>query len=506
VPPPPPSLKILLLLLTPAFTRFFEPVVRQLAERGHSVEVAVHEEREGPGLGLHVTLAQSCPGVSASAAPAPADKWIELGMDLRSALDYLYFLNPRFTSSYRKRAHTRMPQPVRARLDRIGMIPGGNVALRTALRLLERSVPVNEEIGRFIEERNPDVVLLSPYIGLRTIQPEFLRAARSLGVRTGVCVASWDNLSSKSLIRPAPDLVTVWNETQRHEASTIHGIRPSRVAVTGAQCFDHWFEWVARPREEFCARAGLPPDKPYLLYVCFTPFKGGPSELEFVRTWLRRLRSSSDAGLREAAVLVRPHPKRLDQWHGADLTEFGNVVVFPRDRVNPIDDDSRADYHDSIYHSAGVVGLNTSALIEAGIVGKRVHTILVDEYGPSQEQTLHFRYLLEVGGGLLRVARNFDEHVEQLARSIAAGGAAGGANEAFVESFVRPAGLDVAATPIFVEAVERLAGRGRAFRVTPERLFAPLRLPLGPLASRAQAARAAKSRQQAPASAVERRV
>jgi hypothetical protein len=51
--------------------------------------------------------------------------------------------------------------------------------------------------------------------------------------------------------------------------------------------------------------------------------------------------------------------------------------------------------------------LNTSAFLEAAVVGKPVHTVLVDDISKhNQEGTIHFHYLLDVNGGLLRVARN----------------------------------------------------------------------------------------------------
>lgn len=122
-----------------------------------------------------------------------------------------------------------------------------------------------------------------------------------------------------------------------------------------------------------------------------------------------------------------------------------------------VDEQSRADFYDSIHHSAGVVGLNTSAMIEAGIVERPVHTLLVPGFWESQEGTLHFRYLMQVAGGLLQVARTWDDHLAQLASSIAASGTPHRPARAFVESFVRPHGLATPASPLFVDALERLA-------------------------------------------------
>jgi hypothetical protein len=157
--------------------------------------------------------------------------------------------------------------------------------------------------------------------------------------------------------------------------------------------------------------------------------------------------------------------------------------VFPRAGHAPTDEESKADYFDSIHHSRAVVGLNTSAMIEAAIVGRPVLTVLDPEYERVQQGTLHFRYLLEVGGGLLTVARTLDEHAAQLERAIVDGD--DGRSRRFVAEFVRPHGLDVVATPLFVDEVERFAaGSAPAPQRTPAPLRA-LRPLLAPLATRA---------------------
>jgi hypothetical protein len=355
-------------------------------------------------------------------------------------------------------------------------------ALGTGFEVLQRAVPTNAEIEQYLRERRPDVVLFTPYVGLRQVQPDFLRAALALGLRTAICVKSWDNLSSKSLIRPQPDRLFVWNELQRHEATELHGVPPEHVVVTGAQCFDEWFTWPPRPREAFCDHVGLDPARPFLLYTCSVPWTG-QTEVGFVRRWVAALRAAGGI-LANAGVLVRPHPKRGHDWDGVDLSDLPGVVVYPRDAHAPIDRASKADYFDSIYHSAGVVALNTSAMIEAAIVGRSVLTVLEPEFHRVQGGTLHFRYLLDVAGGLLRVADTLGEHVVQVAQAVAGDDGAAARAARFVAEFVRPHGLDVPATPIFVDEVERLAALGPAAPKRTPRALLPLRAALRPLAAR----------------------
>ena len=80
-----------------------------------------------------------------------------------------------------------------------------------------------------------------------------------------------------------------------------------------------------------------------------------------------------------------------------------------------------ANYFDSIYHSAAVVGINTSAQIESAIVGRPVHTVLADEFQETQQGTLHFQYLKADEFGHLYVGRTIEEHLEQLEESLRGG-------------------------------------------------------------------------------------
>jgi hypothetical protein len=462
---------------TPLSLTAFQSVLRELGERGHEVTVAIHEERE---IGWRDRLLSGVTGGAVTAEPAVtprADRWLELSADIRSSLDLFQFLGPRFNDTYRARAWRRAPKPaaVLAR-SRVGSRPAVRRAAIAGLGVIEQVVPTNGEIERYLLERRPDVVLLTPYVGLRQIQPDFLRAAQALGLRTAICVKSWDNLSSKSLIRPLPERLFVWNDIQRGEAETLHGIPRDRIVVTGAQCFDEWFEWQPRPRDVLCSAAGLDPGRPFVLYACCAPWTG-QSEVAFVRRWAAVLPDG-------VQVLVRPHPKRPEEWLGADLSDVPGLAVYPREGHAPADDETKADYFDSLYHSAALIGLNTSAMIEAAIVARPVLTVLDPDFERVQLGTIHFPYLLEAGGGAVQVAGTLEEHAAQLAAVLVDDTEARRRAQSFVASFVRPHGLDRPATPIFVDEVERLAASAAPRpRRTPPALRA-LRPLLAPLASR----------------------
>jgi hypothetical protein len=287
---------------------------------------------------------------------------------------------------------------------------------------------------------------------------EYVRAARGLGIRVVLCVGSWDNLTNKGLIHGPMDLVTVWNDAMRREAVELHGVAPERIVVTGAQVFDHWFDWrPSTSREDFCARVGLERNGPFILYVCSSRFIA-PDEVSFVRRWIHELRRAESPRLCRAGVLIRPHPQNEEQWRRFEPTEFANVAVFPRAGAIPVDDTSKADYFDSMYHCAAVVGINTTAEIESAIVGRPVYTILAPEFRDTQEGTIHFHYLRHEGGGLVQATTSFADHFASLGVALL-GGTDEGRCRRFVEAFVRPHGIDVPAAPKLVEAIEAVTTR-----------------------------------------------
>ena len=127
-----------------------------------------------------------------------------------------------------------------------------------------------------------------------------------------------------------------------------------------------------------------------------------------------------------------------------------------REGANPVDTDSRNDYFDSLYHSVAAVGINTSAQIEAGIVGRPVYSIRAAEYVTTQEGTLHFHYLLNENGGLLHMSPTLEEHARALSTALDRTPEDERRLREFVKGFVRPRGLDVAATPLLADAIEEL--------------------------------------------------
>ena len=450
------------------YLRFFDPVIRELLDRGHIVHLVFEKEVDELGEDYDAWLREmhARPGFRSTVNDAwRQDPWFRVARPLRGALDYAHssWADVDRAPFLISRARRRSPLWGRV-LQSLASLGGerGTRLLERLLATLERGIPPSRRVREIVRTERPDVVVSAPHLMPGSTDTHYVRAAMLAGAPVCVCVPSWDNLSSKQLLHVVPDAITVWNDFQRREAVELHGIPEERVVVTGAQSFDQWFEWPPRGREEFCARVGLDPSRPYVLYLAGALFPSTLTEAEWLPRWIESLRSRGGPALQAASILVRPHPLRMADWEAFAGDVPGGVTVWPRSNdAMPVGEAARADYFDSIHHSAAVVGINTSAMLEAAIAGKAVHTVLVPEFWNSQDGVFHFRYLREAGGGLLRVARDLDEHVAQLEGAVSREDRSGeAAAERFVASFIRPHGRDVRATDRLVSAIEGLAETG----------------------------------------------
>jgi hypothetical protein len=483
--------RILFVMYHWGYVRHFESAIRLLAARGHHIQLAfetAHRGDDSPS-GIVARLLRDCPTVTRRTLELDDDRepWVVVATFARTALDYLWYLesprsHPRkVVKRARKYVH---PLVLRAISSPLGGSRPGLAVLGGVLRTVERVARPGSRVERAIDDYDPDLVVVTPLVR-DWRQADFLVAARDRGIRCGVCVASWDNLSTKGTFNGAPDFVTVWNETQRREAVELHGIGEGDVLATGAQSYDHWFAWEpSRSRAEFCAEVGLDPSRPYVLYVCSSTFIAGKEEPAAIARWIAEVRSSDEPELQTTGILVRPHPINLGAWTPeARAVLADEAVVWPAASVDPDDVGPRNDYFDSIYHAAAVVGINTSSLIESAIVGRPVLSLIMPEFESAQDGSIHFSYLQSVAGGILHASDSFAVHARELAAVLRGERRQSARREAFLRAFVRPYGLDRPAAPVLArvfedQAVRSSPRRGPGFRTRAVRglLTPPVRI------------------------------
>jgi hypothetical protein len=462
------TMRILFVMRHAGYARNFEWVLRELDDRGHEVQLGF--ERDWPEEQEIVTrLAADCEHISFGRVPTRRDQWSGLSFDLRNAMSYLRYLRPEYRNANKIRARLADKAPdfvVKLSQQPVVRSRAGVWLMNIVLRSCEGAVPRDAGTDEYLKEGAFDLVLTTPLVDGPS-QVEWLRSAKAAGVPALFAAASWDNLTLKGLAFERPDRTYVWNDIQRGEAAKYHRIPPKKVAVVGAHTFDHWFGWrPSTSRKEFCDRIGLDPDRPFLLYVCSSRLIA-KDERPLVRRWIESIREHDR--LRAVGVLVRPHVDGT-VWLENPLADLSNTAVWPPAGANPFYTERRHEYYDSLYHSSAVVGINTTALIEAAIVGRRTFTYVAPEVHGGQEGTLHFHYLSRDNGGALTLARSLNEHASHLAEALKAT-SDDPWRRPFLERFVRPHGLERAAAPLLVDDLEAFAERYEPARPARARPF-----------------------------------
>jgi hypothetical protein len=448
--------RILFQLASPAYVRMYGSTIALLGERGHDVLVSFDD----PGKQARGGATFDASGVAGIVPPLPsAARRYEGAVErLRATSDYLHYLDPRFADApYLRR---RLERSLGGTLRGLARLPYGSRAGRIALAGtlgLERVVPTDDRVSRALAGLRPDVIVVSPLIGRSSRnrrQTDTVKSARRLGVPTVFGVGSWDHLTTKGVVKARPDRTLVWNDLQRRDAADLHSLPRESVDVTGAQLFDPWFDRTPGTTARAFASSLRLPGERYVVYVGSSPNIAPPErEIPFVRRWLEALRAA-DGGL---GVLIRPHPYTVQSWADEDLAALGAVVAPRVPPSVPMSSEDDALYFDSIHHAAAVVGINTSAMVEAFIQRKPVLTIADPAFAETQAGTPHFKELRAAAGPALATAGSIEEHLGQLRTALddPAGSAAGA--EAFLLAFVRPCGLERPATPIVADAIEGAA-------------------------------------------------
>lgn len=448
-----------------------------LASRGHQLAVLFQELddrttwmfRGAQNVAIHTITS------------ARTDEWSDASELVRYLRDYVQYLDMpyRGATKLRRRVFERLVKrvfganpPAGWNEDFLLQMPDlSREQLRSALAVLERAIPTDPTHDRLLAQIAPNAVLVSPLVHFGSAQVEVVKSARARKVPVGMLLSSWDNLSTKGALHSPPDRLYVWNNQQRQEAAMLHDFPADQVTVVGAPRFDSFYGMQSRVGgDEFREPFGVADDAIVLLYLCSSRLVS-EKEVNFIRSWTEAIRASNDPRLRESLLLVRPHPdlpwpdarwlgeRRTFQWPSLGRADLQARVLFRDPRALLVSSDIKqgpAVLFEQIFHSRAVVGLNTSAEIEAGIVGRPVFTIdAPTDIADGQATTLHFHYLTEEHGGFVKRAATLEAHVAQLSAELVTPRSEVEIRT-HVERFVRPLGAATPASEVLAAALEDL--------------------------------------------------
>jgi hypothetical protein len=316
-----------------------------------------------------------------------------------------------------------------------------------ASRLVERTCPVPSGVLEAMRRIQPDVVFVTPMIYPGTHEIEAVKAAAVLGAPAVGMVLSWDNLSSKGSFHAVPDRVIVWNEAQVAEAERYHRLDSARVVPVGAPVFDYLFDESLRAdRKAFLREFGLAPSDRYVLYAVSSRATFGPGrEAGIVHELAGALEEECPV---PPFVLVRPHPKNRAGW---ERFRHDRVVI-DHEPGFPDDGERRGRLYNSLFHSQCVVGLNTSVFLEASVVGVPCVAIEFPASHPASVVSSYPHFAHVRDAGFVHLAHG-TEDAARIIGSLRTDDERAAAQRRFVQSFIRPHGLDRPAAECAVDVI-----------------------------------------------------
>lgn len=319
--------------------------------------------------------------------------------------------------TFRHRAAIEMLNATGQILVKLGMM--GAIEERY-LRSISRE-PVTQQWRELLNRYQPQAIVstMLTWSGNRTCSVDLpaVVAARDLGIPVGSLVQSWDNLSSKTAILPSwVDRYWTWSESMSDELLRFNPrVRPESVEVVGnPHCDLHRNAAVLESREVFCARMGLDPSRPYVLFGTGTA-RWLPREPDSVATIIGALNKQ----LPQVQSLLRLHPKddgsRWTAW-SEQLKALGVVVQ----RTHPESHMDRGGFQppieffreqiSALYHAAVVVNTASSLTVDAAILDKPVISIGFDVVSDplfpegraaAYNRSTHYGRLADTGGVLV---------------------------------------------------------------------------------------------------------
>lgn len=258
----------------------------------------------------------------------------------------------------------------------ITAIFGRSHLVKYFFRFLERKLNNLDAYAGYFDKYNPDVVFATDIYNDDDVL--LIKSAKKRGVKVVGMVGSWDNNTSKHLMRAMPDELIVHNETIKEESVKLHAVPDNKITIVGIPHYDYCKKYVPVSREEFCTQMGLDSKKRFIVF--------SPAGEKFISTdWqiCEILKSGYKEGKipEDVVTIIRLHPTNV-----TDLSRFNPdshfVIENPGIRFEGMGDkkkelDKAAYDHllDTIHHSEIVINIFSSIVLDAAVIGKPVITI-----------------------------------------------------------------------------------------------------------------------------------
>ena len=276
---------------------------------------------------------------------------------------------------------------------------------------------------RLVEEARPDCFLATDLNG--ALGGGLPAMCRRRGIPTLGNVFSWDHPYYQQ--RSRPDRLTCWSPMMKAGLVEMGAFRPEQVEVIGAPVFDPYFDPAgAWDRKDLCARLGLDPSRPIIVYATLGQVRMFWDETGTFRAFMEALDREALPG--PPQVVLRLHPRSIDhyfeEFRSREDVVFSRYTGYcPGMRWWPSRDETvlagNLLRHADVCVSPGSTFTVEAAIFDTPIIVPTFNPLMPDEYGALFEHDWlrkHFRFL--VAEDTVAVAHSPGELMASLRRAL----------------------------------------------------------------------------------------
>lgn len=140
-----------------------------------------------------------------------------------------------------------------------------NHLMHSVIRIVERLSYKDSIFKDLFKKYSPSSVFITDI--QNEIDLALLNEAKKNNIYTLGMVRSWDNLTSKGLIRVIPNRLIVWNEIIENEAVTLHDIDKNIISIIGIPHYDAYKTYDYSDKKAFFDKIGADINKKIILVI-----------------------------------------------------------------------------------------------------------------------------------------------------------------------------------------------------------------------------------------------
>lgn len=222
--------------------------------------------------------------------------------------------------------------------------------------------------SRYFEKYSPSLIFSTDVFG--ETDTLLLREAKSRKIFSVGMVRSWDNTTTKGILRVIPKQIIVNSPVIKEELISIHDCKENNIFIAGLPQFDDWLSGPTLNRDEFFKQIGVDPHKKLIL---FAPAGKILSDTDW--QLCQMLKDALDSGDLPSDIqfLIRNHPQ-----HAADLSRFKDdkrfTIELPGFRGGAKDGELTPNDNDhlrnSVYYSEIIMYIATSLGLDSSVYNK----------------------------------------------------------------------------------------------------------------------------------------